>query len=82
MKPHKMVSVRMVEMTLLENLELELQPETAAGPVLCDQCSARAGMQVILPYGELWFCLHHYNDHADALTKQGAIAKLLSVSRD
>lgn len=67
-------------MTLLETLDLEL--ETAAGPVLCDKCSARAGVQVILPYGELWFCLHHYNDHADALTKQGAVAKILSVSRD
>jgi hypothetical protein len=36
----------------------------------------------ILPFGELAFCMHHYNQHAQALTDQGGIAKLLSVTED
>lgn len=48
----------------------------------CDQCTARALVMVILPYGDLTFCMHHYNQHAQALTDQGGIAKLLSVTED
>lgn len=46
---------------------------------LCDRCSARAMVRVNLPFGSLWFCLHHYNKNAQALTDQGGIAKLLST---
>lgn len=48
----------------------------------CDQCSARALMEVTLPSGILTFCLHHYNINAQALTERGAIAKLLIVSQE
>jgi hypothetical protein len=64
-------------MTLLETLEQQLQPET--GLVLCDQCSARAFVEVGLPSGILTFCMHHYNKNAQALTEKGAVAKLLNV---
>lgn len=77
MRPHKTVSVRMVEMTLLETLEQDL--ETAAELVLCDQCSARAFVKVTLQAGILTFCMHHYNKNANALTEKGAVAKLLNV---
>ena len=45
--------------------------------VQCDSCSARAIIMVVLPYGELSFCNHHYNKNAVVLTEQGGIAKLL-----
>lgn len=79
MRPHKTVSVRMVEVTLLETLEQDLEQETGAGPVLCDQCSARAFVKVTLSAGILTFCMHHYNKNAHALTEKGAVAKLLNV---
>lgn len=47
--------------------------------IQCDGCSARAAFSVDLPYGTLTFCYHHYNSNADALTKQGGIAKLLDI---
>ena len=50
------------------------------GPVVCDQCSARAKMEVSLTAGILTFCLHHYNINAQALTEKGGIAKLLDIS--
>jgi hypothetical protein len=46
----------------------------------CDSCSARALVKVTLSFGELWFCLHHYNKNAEALTERGGIAKLLSIT--
>lgn len=46
----------------------------------CDSCSARAMVKVDLPFGNLWFCLHHYNKNAEALTDKGGIAKLLSTT--
>ena len=46
----------------------------------CDSCSARAMVKVDLPFGNLWFCLHHYNKNAEALTDRGGIAKLLSTT--
>jgi hypothetical protein len=46
----------------------------------CDSCSARAMVKVELPFGNLWFCLHHYNKNAEALTDRGGIAKLLSTT--
>ena len=48
--------------------------------VQCDACSATAQVICFLPYGELAFCLHHYNKNAQALTDQGGIAKLLSIA--
>ena len=62
-------------------LETQLE-EQRQGWVQCDSCSARAMIVSILPYGELSFCMHHYNQHAQALTDQGGIAKLLSVTED
>lgn len=44
----------------------------------CDRCSARALVHCSMPFGVLYFCLHHYNEHAVVLTKQGAVAKLLT----
>lgn len=43
----------------------------------CDQCSAKALIEVVLPFGDLTFCMHHYNKNAVALTDQGGIARLL-----
>jgi hypothetical protein len=48
----------------------------------CDKCSARAQVQVEFQFGSLWFCFHHYNKSAKALTEKGGVAKLLSSSRD
>jgi hypothetical protein len=53
--------------------------ELVLGPVVCDQCSARAKMEVSLTAGILTFCLHHYNINAQALTEKGGIAKLLDI---
>jgi hypothetical protein len=54
--------------------------ELVLGPVVCDQCSARAKMEVTLNSGILTFCHHHYNINAQALTEKGGIAKLLDIS--
>ena len=59
----------------------QMEAQLALGPVQCDQCSARAQVLTLLPSGELWFCQHHYNKNAQALTNKGAIAKLLNVSK-
>jgi hypothetical protein len=65
----------MTDLMVEEELVLNLRES-------CDQCSARAFVMVILPYGDLTFCMHHYNQNAQALTDQGGIAKLLSVNED
>jgi len=33
----------------------------------CDRCRAQALVRVVLPYGELLFCGHHFAKHAAAL---------------
>jgi hypothetical protein len=33
----------------------------------CDACGAQAKVRVVLEQGELLFCNHHYNQHAQAL---------------
>lgn len=33
----------------------------------CDRCGAQALVRVVLPYGELLFCGHHYAKHAPTL---------------
>ena len=53
------------------------QEEQWQGRIQCDGCSARAQIVVSLPYGDLAFCLHHYNKNTQALTEQGGVAKLL-----
>jgi hypothetical protein len=80
MRPHKTVSVRSQAVVLetLQTVQGQVQ-ETAEGLVLCDQCSARAFVKVSLSAGILTFCMHHYNNHAQALTEKGAVAKLLNV---
>jgi len=55
-----------------------LEVETPSqGRIQCDGCSARAQVVVSLPYGDLAFCLHHYNKNTQVLTEQGGVAKLL-----
>ena len=67
---------------LLEMLEQAQLMVEVQERVQCDQCSARAKVLVDLPYGQLSFCHHHYNIHAQALTEQGAIAKLLDITAE
>jgi hypothetical protein len=55
----------------------ELQLLTVGVREQCDLCSARAQFGVFLQNGPLTFCAHHYNDHADALTKSGAVVKMI-----
>ena len=39
----------------------------------CDRCGAQAYIRVILTAGgDLLFCSHHYNEHADKLRPQAA----------
>ena len=47
----------------------------------CDKCGAKAGMRMTLKSGILYFCMHHYNENAQALTTKGAVAKLLISSK-
>lgn len=64
---------------------LEENPQvlgTVTQPLLCDKCSARAMVLVNLPYGELTFCNHHYNEYDVALTNQGGVAKLINISTE
>lgn len=46
----------------------EVKKEYVLGPsTRCDSCSAEAFVWVKGVTGELMFCSHHYNNHADAL---------------
>lgn len=45
----------------------------------CDQCSARAQFGAFFEKGVLTFCAHHYNEQADALTKSGAVVKMILI---
>lgn len=69
-------------MTGLANPPFPLLEDMEKGRVQCDGCSARAAIAVYLPYGVLAFCNHHYNKHADSLTEQGGVAKLLGISEE
>lgn len=51
--------------------------ETPQQPQQCDSCSARSMVYVNLPFGEFYFCLHHYNKHATALKAKGAVSTLI-----
>lgn len=64
--------------TMLDQMVLEV----ATGAERCDQCSAKALVHTELPFGDLWFCMHHYNKNAQALTDRGAVAKLLNIFPD
>jgi len=55
--------------------------ETPRLPQQCDSCSARAMVHCLLPFGELYFCLHHYNKHATALKGKGAVSTLLGSTQ-
>ena len=81
MQTQPQIKKRVMMTQVAEQLETQLEVQ-ATGRVQCDSCSARAMIVSILPYGELSFCMHHYNQHAQALTDQGGIAKLLSVNED
>lgn len=41
----------------------------------CDCCPATATVEVTFAKGDLAFCTHHYNKHADALAAAGARAQ-------
>jgi hypothetical protein len=69
----------MNKQVLVQEETSELLEETGQW-VQCDSCSARAMVKVSLSFGELWFCLHHYNKNAEALTNKGGIAKLLNIT--
>jgi hypothetical protein len=49
------------------------------GRIQCDQCSARAAVEVDLPFGILAFCHHHYNKNAEVLTNKGGVARILDI---
>jgi hypothetical protein len=85
-KNKRVRSMVMVQSKQAEKPENQAQSQFLVGEPQqrqgCDQCSARALMEVTLPSGILTFCLHHYNINAQALTERGAIAKLLIVSQE
>lgn len=45
----------------------------------CDLCSARAQFGAFFEKGVLTFCAHHYNQQSDALTKSGAVVKMILI---
>ena len=55
-------------------LDQEPLEETEAARVPCDSCTARALVKASMPFGTLFFCMHHYNKHATALKEKGAQA--------
>ena len=65
----------------VENQTHQEQPLEPQLRVQCDSCTARAVFLVELPYGELSFCSHHYNNNSQVLTEQGGVAKLLGMSK-
>ena len=75
-----LIKERIMMTQLAEMNQLVENQET--GRVQCDSCSARAIYEVILPYGDLAFCRHHYNKNTVALTNQGGIAKILSIDTE
>ena len=74
MKQPKITSERIPQVAQAQ-MEL-LQEETAEVrlPETCDSCSAKALVRCSLPFGTLFFCMHHYNKHATALKEKGARA--------
>lgn len=59
----------------------QVKPETAEVhlPESCDSCNAKALIRCSLPFGTLFFCMHHYNKHADALKERGGRATALFI---
>ena len=47
-----------------------VEPKMLTQADRCDRCAAQALIRVILPYGELLFCGHHYAKHASSLKTQ------------
>lgn len=74
MKPHKMTLERIPLVAQVPILDQELLEETEAVRVQCDSCNARALVKASMPFGTLFFCMHHYNKHATALKEKGAKA--------
>lgn len=44
-----------------------VEPEALTQSDRCDSCGAQALIRVVLPYGELLFCGHHFSKHAATL---------------
>lgn len=44
-----------------------IEPAALTQSDRCDRCGAQALIRVVLPYGELLFCGHHYSKHAPTL---------------
>lgn len=74
MKPLKTILER-IPLVAQAQMDL-LQEETAEArlPETCDSCSAKALIRCSMPFGTLFFCMHHYNKHATALKQKGAKA--------
>jgi len=66
--------------SMQEGTAAVLDLESTVTIEFCDKCSARAQVQVEFEFGSLWFCFHHYNKSAKALTEKGGVARLLSSS--
>jgi len=64
---------------MAEMLEQEMELLTVGVREECDKCSARAQFGVFFGKGVLTFCAHHYNEQADALTKSGAVVKMILI---
>ena len=71
MKLLKMTSERIQQ---VEQVLEKAPEETEAARVQCDSCTARALVKASMPFGTLFFCMHHYNKHATALKDKGAKA--------
>ena len=48
----------------------------------CDNCLARAKFKVIFSFGELDFCLHHFNEHEMALTSASESISEIGLSNE
>jgi hypothetical protein len=74
-----MIIVQDRSLEMAEMLEQEMDLLTVGVREQCDKCSARAQFGAFFDTGVLTFCAHHYNEQADALTKSGAVVKMILI---
>lgn len=72
MRPHRITLERIPLVAQVPILDQEPTAEAEAARVQCDSCTARALVKTSMPFGALFFCMHHYNKHATALKEKGA----------
>jgi hypothetical protein len=70
----KLLRITSERIQLVEQVLEKAPEETEAGPALCDSCGVKALVRASMPFGTLFFCMHHYNKHATALKEKGAKA--------